>query len=56
MSFLSFMKAVIISGLILTCGVVSSCSNSLMGPSTVDQDDPEEKENEEPNDPGGDSL
>jgi len=50
------MKAVIISGLILTCGVVSSCSNSLMGPSTVDQDDPEEKENEEPNDPGGDSL
>ena len=52
-SLLPFVKAVIISGLILVCGVVTSCSNSIMGPSTVEQDDPEDKENEEPNDPGG---
>ena len=51
-TLLSFTKAIIISCLILACGVVTSCSNSLMGSSTVEQDEPEDKENEEPNDPG----
>ena len=51
-TLLSFAKTGIISCLILAFGVVTSCSNSLMGSSTVDQDDPEDKENEEPNDPG----
>ncbi len=55
-SLLPFVKVVIISGLILVCGVVTSCSNSIMGSSTVEQDDPDDKENEEPNDPGGGTI
>ena len=52
--FITFIRAIVFSGvLILPCMFISSCSNSLMGPSTVDQEDPEDPEGEDPNDPGG---
>ena len=52
--FITFIRAIVFSGvLLLPCMFISSCSNSLMGSSTVDQEDPEDSEGEDPGDSGG---
>ena len=52
--FITFIRAIVFSGvLLLPCMFISSCSNSLMGSSTVDQEEPEDSEGEDPGDLGG---
>lgn len=51
--FLSILRIGIFTSLILSCGIVSSCSNSLMGPSTVEQDDPDGDGGEDPDNSDG---
>lgn len=51
---ITFIRAIVFFGvLLLPCMFISSCSNSLMGSSTVDQEEPEDSEGEDPNDSGG---